>query len=71
MVRVLRAGRQPAVRGGHDGQPGRHRFGHLRASVEKIYEALYGVTGPDSVDPKKALMTVPPTRLPKISTAGG
>ena len=26
-------------------------------SVEKIYEALYGVTGPDTVDPKKALMT--------------
>ena len=39
-------------------------------SVEKIYEALYGVTSPTTVDPKKALMTVPPTKLPKISTAG-
>ena len=26
-------------------------------SVEKIYEALYGVTSPTTVDPKKALMT--------------
>ena len=39
-------------------------------SVEKIYEALYGVTSPTTVDPKKALMMVPPTKLPKISTAG-
>ncbi len=39
-------------------------------SVEKIYEALYGVTSRTTVDPTKALMTVPPTTLPKISTAG-
>ena len=39
-------------------------------SVEKIYEALYGVTGSHTVDPAKAIMTTPPTTLPRITKNG-
>jgi penicillin-binding protein 2 len=39
-------------------------------SVEKIYEALYGVTSPTTVNAAKALMPDPPTTLPRISRQG-
>jgi penicillin-binding protein 2 len=35
-------------------------------SVAKIYDALFGVTSPTTVNPAKALMTSPPTTLPRI-----